>query len=44
MTEDVAVSRVGHEPADRGVRTSSIVEVDEARRACSRSPFERLCA
>jgi len=30
MAEDVVDSRLGHEPSDRGMRTSSIVEVDEA--------------
>ena len=30
VTEDVVDSRLGHEPSERGVRTSSIVEVHES--------------
>ena len=40
MTEDVVDSRLGHEASDRGVRTSSIVEVDEASEGAQ--PVARL--
>ena len=41
MTGDLVDCDAGHEAADRGVRTTAIVEVDEPSSASERSRFER---